>query len=61
MAVAISPFSPLSNRRRDQYGGSTEGRSRFPVMVLRRVKDAVGGRLAVGCKGSRQAGDRRGL
>ena len=43
-------LSPLSNRRRDQYGGSAEARTRFPAMVLRRVKDVVGGRLAVGCK-----------
>ncbi len=43
-------LSPLSNHRRDEYGGSTQNRSRFPAMVLRRVKDAVGARLAVGCK-----------
>ncbi len=43
-------LSPLSNRRRDRYGGSVEARSRFPAMVLRRVKDAVGGRMAVTCK-----------
>lgn len=43
-------LSPLSNHRRDQYGGDSAGRSRFPVMVLRRVKDAVGGRIAVTCK-----------
>ena len=43
-------LSPLSNHRRDQYGGDAEGRSRFPAMVLRRVKDAVGGRIAVTCK-----------
>ncbi|WP_248798125.1 NADH:flavin oxidoreductase [Pseudomonas sp. MWU13-2105] len=43
-------LSPLTNRRVDSYGGSTEGRSRFPAMVLRRVKEAVGAHLAVGCK-----------
>ncbi|WP_093426012.1 NADH:flavin oxidoreductase [Pseudomonas sp. ok272] len=43
-------LSPLSNRRSDRYGGSVEARNRFPAMVLRRVKDAVGGRLAVTCK-----------
>ncbi|EPL15585.1 NADH:flavin oxidoreductase [Pseudomonas sp. CF161] len=43
-------LSPLTNRRVDAYGGSTEGRSRFPSMVLRRVKEAVGRDLAVGCK-----------
>lgn len=43
-------LSPLSNHRRDQFGGDAEGRSRFPAMVLRRVKDVVGGRIAVTCK-----------
>jgi len=43
-------LSPLSNKRRDEYGGSVEARSRFPAMVLRRVKEAVGVHLAVTCK-----------
>ncbi|PZX27046.1 putative NADH:flavin oxidoreductase/NADH oxidase [Cupriavidus phytorum] len=43
-------LSPLSNRRRDAFGGSVENRSRFPAAVLRRVKDAVGADLAVCCK-----------
>ena len=40
-------LSPLDNKRKDQYGGSAENRSRFPAMVLRRVKEAVGNELAV--------------
>ncbi|QVN23161.1 NADH:flavin oxidoreductase [Burkholderia pyrrocinia] len=43
-------LSPLSNRRRDGFGGSTEQRTRFPAQVLRQVKDAVGAHLAVACK-----------
>ncbi|WP_407935816.1 NADH:flavin oxidoreductase [Cupriavidus necator] len=43
-------LSPLSNRRRDAFGGSVENRSRFPAAVLRQVKDAVGADLAVCCK-----------
>ncbi|SPA34525.1 putative NADH:flavin oxidoreductase/NADH oxidase [Cupriavidus taiwanensis] len=43
-------LSPLSNRRRDAFGGSVENRTRFPAAVLRRVKDAVGADLAVCCK-----------
>lgn len=43
-------LSPLSNHRRDGYGGSTELRTRFPADVLRQVKDAVGAQLAVACK-----------
>jgi 2,4-dienoyl-CoA reductase-like NADH-dependent reductase (Old Yellow Enzyme family) len=47
----LSQFlSPAYNKRRDQYGGSTENRARFPAMVLRRVLDAVGKDLAVTCK-----------
>lgn len=31
-----------SNRRTDEYGGSVENRSRFPLMVVREVVDAIG-------------------
>lgn len=40
-------ISPLSNKRKDQYGGSAENRMRFPVRVLSAVKEAVGKDLAV--------------
>lgn len=40
-------ISPLSNRRKDAYGGSAENRARFPVEVLARVKAAVGRDMAV--------------
>ncbi|SMH37891.1 NADH:flavin oxidoreductase [Azospirillum agricola] len=40
-------ISPLSNRRRDAYGGSAEGRARFPAEILAAVKQAVGDRVAV--------------
>lgn len=40
-------ISPLSNKRKDQYGGSAENRVRFPASVLRAVKDAVGEDLAI--------------
>lgn len=35
-------LSPLTNTRTDEYGGSIENRSKFPVEVLRRVRQAVG-------------------
>jgi len=38
-------FSPLTNRRSDNYGGSLENRMRFPLEVVERVKEKVGGRL----------------
>lgn len=40
-------ISPLSNRRRDAFGGSAENRVRFPASVLQRVKEAVGKDMAV--------------
>jgi 2,4-dienoyl-CoA reductase-like NADH-dependent reductase (Old Yellow Enzyme family) len=39
--------SPLSNKRKDQYGGSAENRIRYPAQVLAAVKQAVGSDLAV--------------
>ena len=38
-------FSPITNRRTDEYGGSLENRMRFPLEVVRRVREIVGGRL----------------
>jgi NADPH2 dehydrogenase len=38
-------FSPITNRRSDEYGGSLENRMRFPLEVVERVREKVGGRL----------------
>ncbi len=38
-------FSPLFNKRGDEYGGSLENRMRFPLMVVERVQETVGSRL----------------
>jgi len=35
-------FSPRSNQRKDEYGGSLKNRMRFPVQVARAVREAVG-------------------
>ncbi|HWQ78713.1 MAG TPA: FAD-dependent oxidoreductase [Anaerovoracaceae bacterium] len=35
-------FSPLTNRRTDEYGGDPESRMRFPLEVIREVRNAVG-------------------
>ena len=35
-------LSPLTNRRDDAYGGSLENRARFPLEVVRAVREAVG-------------------
>jgi NADPH2 dehydrogenase len=34
--------SPRTNKRKDRYGGRVENRIRFPLEVLKRVKDMVG-------------------
>ena len=39
----LSEFlSPLYNTRTDKYGGSIENRARFPLMVIDRIRKAVG-------------------
>ncbi|MDR1589713.1 MAG: FAD-dependent oxidoreductase [Oscillospiraceae bacterium] len=35
-------LSPLTNRRTDEYGGSFENRMKFPLRVLRTVRERVG-------------------
>ena len=35
-------LSPVTNRRTDRYGGSWENRCRFPLEVIRAVREAVG-------------------
>lgn len=47
----LSEFlSPRLNRRADEWGGSIDARARFARQVLRAVRDAVGGALAVTAK-----------
>lgn len=35
-------LSPVTNNRADQYGGTLENRARFPLMILERIREAVG-------------------
>ena len=35
-------LSPIINKRTDEFGGSLENRMRFPLMVLKRVRDRIG-------------------
>ncbi len=53
-------ISPLSNKRKDEYGGSALNRVRFPARVLSAVKQAVGQDLAVLAKISVADGVRSG-
>ena len=43
-------FSPLSNKRTDQWGGSVENRMRLVLSVARAVKAAVPSHIAVGAR-----------
>ena len=40
-------LSPYSNRRTDGYGGSLEGRAKFPIEVLDAIRRKVGNNIAI--------------
>ena len=40
-------LSPLTNRRTDEYGGSLENRTRYPVEILDACRAATGGRMTM--------------
>jgi thioredoxin reductase len=35
-------ISPLTNKRKDEFGGPIENRARFPLMVFKAIREAVG-------------------
>lgn len=43
-------LSARTNRRTDEYGGSLENRARFPLAILRRMREAVGPDFVLECK-----------
>lgn len=43
-------LSPLTNHRRDEYGGSLENRARFAVRVLEAVRSQIGASMALGVR-----------
>jgi NADPH-dependent 2,4-dienoyl-CoA reductase/sulfur reductase-like enzyme len=44
----VSKFlSPLTNGRTDEYGGNLENRARFPLMVLRGIREACGNDIII--------------
>jgi len=58
----LSQFlSPRINKRKDEYGGSIENRSRFPLEVLNAVQDKVGKEFPVLAKLNLSDGFRRGF
>ncbi len=40
-------LSPLTNHREDEYGGSTENRVRFPICVLKAIREKCGEELLI--------------
>ena len=58
----LSQFlSPATNRRRDTFGGDVVGRMKFPVDVVRRVREALPPSVAVLAKTNLSDGFRGGL
>lgn len=54
-------LSPLMNRRRDEYGGDIDNRSRFVREIAQRVREVVGTRMAVTAKLNMVDGIRGGI
>ena len=52
---------PATNRRKDAYGGSLDGRARLPLEVVRRVREVVGPGFPILCKTNLRDGFRGGL
>ncbi len=48
--LLASFVSPYWNRRTDHYGGSLENRARFPLEVVRAVREAVGADYPIVCR-----------
>jgi 2,4-dienoyl-CoA reductase-like NADH-dependent reductase (Old Yellow Enzyme family) len=49
-AYTMASFLSLTNRRKDQYGGSLENRLRLPLEVIAAVREEVGRDFLVGCR-----------
>ena len=47
-------FSPLTNQRTDEYGGSLEKRMTFGLRMAKALREAVGGRMAIEFRISQQ-------
>lgn len=45
--VAGKMLSPLTNFRTDDYGGDITGRAKFPLMILKSIRDAVGEKFLI--------------
>jgi 2,4-dienoyl-CoA reductase (NADPH2) len=43
-------ISPWANKRKDQYGGSLEGRLRFILEIIKGIKESVGEQVPIVCR-----------
>ena len=58
----LSQFlSPAVNKRRDEFGGALENRARFPLQVIRAVREGVGDAVPIVVKMNLRDGFRGGL
>lgn len=48
--LLLSFLSPAQNLRRDGYGGDFEGRMRFPLQIVERIRQRVGADFPVGAR-----------
>ncbi|ATW27691.1 FAD-dependent oxidoreductase [Candidatus Formimonas warabiya] len=46
--LICSFLSPYTNKRTDKYGGSFENRARFPINIIRKIREQVGPNFLVG-------------
>jgi 2,4-dienoyl-CoA reductase-like NADH-dependent reductase (Old Yellow Enzyme family)/thioredoxin reductase len=54
-------LSSRTNRRTDEYGGALENRARFPLMVLKTVRDALGKDFIIEIRASGEENEENGM
>ena len=54
-------FSPYTNHRTDEFGGSVENRARFALLAIQKVREAVGPRFPIEFRINGQDGNPEGL
>jgi 2,4-dienoyl-CoA reductase-like NADH-dependent reductase (Old Yellow Enzyme family) len=54
-------LSPVTNKRKDKYGGSLENRMRFPLEVVEAVRKAIGDGVPLICKVNLHDGMKKGF
>jgi 2,4-dienoyl-CoA reductase-like NADH-dependent reductase (Old Yellow Enzyme family)/thioredoxin reductase len=43
-------LSPISNKRNDEYGGNINNRMRFPIEILKKIRNKVGKKIPITCR-----------